>query len=617
MSLLEENLRSLAAAGGDAGAALDGIVPAELRVQTAKNGSVTALWEGVLLHSRVDPEKEARRLVESAAATPEGAEAAVFYGFGLAYHIEAFFRMHPRGRAVVLEPDPALFAAALRVRPYRELFAREGFRLLLAVPSGELAAVLGDWESGSFRVIRHRPACAANPGYFAEADEALSRLASRREININTLKRFGRLWVRNLARNIRLIREVPGIRHLEGAFSGAPGEPESSGQRKGPGQGKTPARPGIPGLVLAAGPSLDQVLPRLRELRRRCLLIAVDTSHAACLRAGVEPDFVVVVDPQYWNTRHLDRVGGSGRILVSESSTHPRVFRIMGGKLFLAGSVFPLGAYLEEASDSKGRLGAGGSVATSAWDLARLLGTDPIVMAGLDLGFPGGGTHFAGSFFEERSLTTADRFRPAETASASYLCEAGPRRVPANDGGMTLTDRRMLVYIHWFESQLRLHRDRETLNLSPGGVAIRGMRFVGIESILALEDRRAAIDERLGELTRVPAAPADPQRFHAALQGLEEELRRLAGLCRRGLAVVDRGPGGSGAEDLAELDGIDREISSLRHRDIAGFLLTSTLTEIEGAVRGDPRAVRESSRRLYRDLLESAEYHLRVLNGAH
>ena len=80
MSFLEENLRSLEAAGRDLRAALEGRTPAELAVQKAANGSVTAVRGGVYLHSRFDPEKEARRIAES--LSPPDAETAVVYGFG-------------------------------------------------------------------------------------------------------------------------------------------------------------------------------------------------------------------------------------------------------------------------------------------------------------------------------------------------------------------------------------------------------------------------------------------------------------------------------------------------------------------------------------------------------
>ena len=218
---------------------------------------------------------------------------------------------------------------------------------------------------------------------------------------------------------------------------------------------------GIPTLLLAAGPTLDQVLPHLRELARRCLVIAVDTAVSPARRAGIEPDFAVVVDPQYWNARHLDRIPPGRTLLVSEASAHPFVFRHFRPPLFLCSSLFPLGRSFEALLGAFGSLGAGGSVSTSAWDLARLLGTSQVYAAGLDLGFPGGRTHCRASFFEELALALGSRLQPAEGVIFRYLtwganpapipCERRRRRSSPTAGWP--------IYRTWFASQLALPGD--------------------------------------------------------------------------------------------------------------------------------------------------------------
>ena len=114
------------------------------------------------------------------------------------------------------------------------------------------------------------------------------------------------MWVRNLLSNLDRFAGNPGIGVAQNRF------------------------PGVPALVMAAGPSLDEVLPHLKALKEHMLIVAVDTSYRFCKNQGVEPDFLVSVDPQYWNSRHLDWLEREQTILVSESSAHPRVFRSEG-----------------------------------------------------------------------------------------------------------------------------------------------------------------------------------------------------------------------------------------------------------------------------------------------
>ncbi len=592
MNFLEVNIGALAELSPGLRETLEAVAPEELEVLPAHSGHVTVRRRGVYLHSRFDPVKEAEKLLE--ATGPVSAGTVVFYGFGLGYHIERFFAINPDARAVVIEPDARFFRKILELRDFTGLLRREGLRLLVGTEPEALSLALKEFEDDEIRIFRLRSVYAGSEEYFRKADSVVSRFANRRDINLATLTRFGRLWVRNLAANLPLIWKTPGIGEIGGAFAG------------------------IPSLVIAAGPSLDAALPSLSRLREKFLIVAVDTSYNACIRAGVEPDFVVVVDPQYWNTRHLDRARQTRAVLVSESSTHPRIFRQLPGRRFFCGSLFPLGRFLENSSTPKGTLGAGGSVSTSAWDFARVMGTSPIVMAGLDLGFPDKNTHFKGSFFEERSFSICRRTSPGETHSVSYLFDAGPRYLPANDGGLTLTDRRMMVYQWWFEGQMIMHPEAKTLNLSSRGIRIAGIESVTIEELLAHPDRRPEIDRRLSLVREERGNPAEAERVKASVEELLEELELLERLCERGKSVLAmardaRGPGITGVLDL--LNGIDESIKGMKHRDVAGFLLASVIAHIGDETR-DGSAALGNTERVYNALADSAAYHRRLLGEA-
>lgn len=51
-----------------------------------------------------------------------------------------------------------------------------------------------------------------------------------------------------------------------------------------------------PALILVGGPSFRELLPRLPELAKHCLVICIARTLRPCLEAGVEPDFVVQYD---------------------------------------------------------------------------------------------------------------------------------------------------------------------------------------------------------------------------------------------------------------------------------------------------------------------------------
>ncbi|MFW5995429.1 MAG: 6-hydroxymethylpterin diphosphokinase MptE-like protein, partial [Spirochaetia bacterium] len=342
------------------------------------------------------------------------------------------------------------------------------------------------------------------------------------------------------------------------------------------------------------------------------------------------------VDPQYWNTRHLDAARSARCEIISESSTHPRVFRLLHGKVSMCSSLFPLGSYVEDSDKPFGRLGAGGSVSTTAWDFARHLGCSPVVCAGLDLGFPGRATHFRGSFFEARALTVGRRHFPVETMAFDYLHSGKTEYVRANNGGEVLTDRRMNIYIWWFETQMNRYPETRTLNLSSRGVAIPGIPGTNVEEVLTWPIRRDEIDTiRAGHPPDEDLAgekPADEdlagenltdkqlrERQTTLVERIEllnahlHELERVAASAADAAAEAKREQVRSAhipAELLARLDHADEQIRANRYKDIAGFLMQEITERIRSGAENDAL---DASHALYSGLVESCRYHRTVL----
>jgi hypothetical protein len=336
------------------------------------------------------------------------------------------------------------------------------------------------------------------------------------------------------------------------------------------------------------------------------------------------------VDPQYWNARHLDRVPASGTCLIAESAVYPPVLRHPFGRVFLCGSLFPLGRFIEDLVDPKGQLGVGGSVAATAWDFVRILGASSVWWAGLDLAFPDFKTHFKGALFEERALTEGNRFIPPETLSVRALRDGQPVWAAAAGGGTVLTDRRLSLYSAWFENRFRRYPGVRNRSFSPGGLAVSGMDLADPGELLALPPRREEITRVLGEVFAEiagdfysPARGDERARaYREARKALLEGLGEIKKLAETGEHTAARAfrelRGKKTAVDkiLAELDEINRRISSSTVKDVAGFLFPLP-SELESHVESPPSEplVRylELSSKLYRSLVEAAGYHLSIL----
>lgn len=577
-------------------AAREDAPPYALELAEGARGEPTLSAERRWVHSRIDPRKEGERL----AAEAEGEGPLVVLGFGLGYAAEAASLAAPERPVVVVERDARVLAFAFSAR---DLSGFLGLQTLAFVVGGDAAGV-----GASLYSLKGKPAILANrtlrelsPEWYGEAEKAVRAWASKDEVNAATLRRFGRRWVRNLARNLDAVRTVPGVSSLEGRFKG------------------------IPALLVAAGPSLDEVLDRLPAIARRCLVIAVDTSLRAVLSAGVDPDFVVVVDPQYWNARHLDRCPAPRSALVAESAVYPSVMAARFERTFLCASLFPLGRFVEDSVDPKGVLGAGGSVATTAWDFARLLGAAPLWVAGLDLSFPGLKTHFKGALFEERTHAEAKRTGSGELSSFRALLDGMPFPAPSADGKMVLTDKRLALYASWFESRFRVFPESAPRSLSAGGLRIAGMEPDLADSPLALPERREEIDRVKNAVfseTDRSFEAAKPEReasFRKRTAELERGLQDLMRIARRAAdCAVEAAGAANPARHLAELDAANDSIARSAVKDAAGFLFPS-LESIEAELppTSDPLARHLAfSRVMYGKLAESARFSFEALRKA-
>lgn len=514
-----------------------GTPPLDATVLQSRSGALTLRCGNTFLHSRYDPVAEAEKLVAEAAST--GADWVLCLGLGLGYSPR---RLADNGnRVAIIETDISLLSTSMHVADLASLLAHPLVVLVLCPDGNGLSEFLAESAPRTIAVIENPGIASLRPDAFARLRGQLATWRSRDDINAATLRRFGRLWVRNLAKNLTGTVRLPGIESFRGVCTG------------------------LPGLLLAAGPTLDECMETLPALARRTVVVCVDTALRTCLAAGVQPDFIVVVDPQYWNSRHLDRCNAPDSILVTEAAVWPAVLRADHRATVLCSSIYPLGRHLEERLGLvRGALGAGGSVATSAWDFARFLGCSPVYAAGLDLGFPEGHTHARSSLFEQRSLASGTRLHPTATDLFSALNGGYPRLVASASGGQVLSDARLSLYASWFSRRSTMHPETKTLRLSDKGMLIDGFGVADTAGLAHLPDIRHLKTGRIGQAleharqTAAGLVPHDPEngrdRLAAELDRLVEELERLAALADRAVfvatdAIVRFGSADHGATD--------------------------------------------------------------------
>ncbi len=440
------------------------------KVIPAKNGSLTAQIDNMLLHSSYNPEREA--MSTASQLLSKNKECLIFMGAGLGWQFCALAKLINAGgsvggpsstkKLVLIEPDPLHFFGALFYVDWSQVFAVESLVIALGCPPDSLMGLLEDSSinvgnsglSASYvyaipSFIQH-----ARP-YFDSVITLIERNRSKNDINAATYKKFEKLWIRNSIKNIDQTGKRRSLKDFAADYC------KSSGSKDF--------------ILLAAGPSLAKVLPEIGLIKKRAVIVCVETALQALLKAGVEPDFIVITDPQYYAYKHIAGLEAPSSILVCPLSVYPAVFRFKCRQILLCSEFFPVSSFFENTLGAFGDLGAGGSVASSAWNLCRMLGAKNIYFAGLDLSYPGGQTHIKGSSAEQSFLCGSNRLLPVQASNSSSRFSANPEYAFDYEGRQILTDARMKMFAWWFESQIAGHPEVKNFTLCTSSMKIPGV----------------------------------------------------------------------------------------------------------------------------------------------
>ena len=515
-----------------------------------------------MLHSKYNPEREAEQLVSTCS---DDCPCAVFLAFGLGYAPIVFAKKHPDAALILVEKDPVFLFAAFATLDWQPVLEHSEIIFAVDADVQTASSLIRPHNSNDMAIFSNAAWTMHDKEYFESLRSAISRDSHKNQVNTNTLEKFSRLWLRNSCKNLPYLAELGGVKDY---FGIAPSM--------------------VPFVVLAAGPSLETILPHLAELKKRAVLICVDTALRACLNAGVEPDFIVLVDPQYACGRHVEFLSSPTSVLIAESAVWPSVFRFNCREIVLCSSLFPIGQYFERHLGQKGALGAGGSVATTAWDFARKCGAKKIYMAGMDLGFPGKQTHIKGSQFEERSHRQSKRTNTAESDGVNALFSACPKKGCDYNGNEMLTDERMSIFSWWFENSCAtaIQDGQETLTLTPQSLAIKGIKKSDVSEILSMPPMER---EKEGFFIRAQKQKIQSQEeaknagsYQSVLNSFKSRLQKLRDLAKKGRSLCKKGMQDrlKIPEVNAELSRIDAQILSSDAKDAAASLRNCPKTSL-------------------------------------
>jgi hypothetical protein len=331
------------------------------------------------LHSRYQPQLEADRYIK-ALNLRHDIDYFILIEPGLGYLISALQKYRPQSKIIVLHAD---------------IFFRETESRFPDIPvwfpdSGkEVQEFLEEKipEAASARIIEWRPSLRIFGDQCLELARESTEFIKRSDASRRTGAAFGRRWVRNFFRNIALVNKTVLYRTMD-----------------------------MPIVITGSGPSLETALPRILAARKEIFVLAASSSLPALAAGGITPDMVISTDGGGWALLHLYACfrGGETRppmLACSLSAAIPSQCSTLPLFLLNDGTVWQSMA-LHSLSLPSVLVPQRGTVTASALELALILSSGSVFLAGMDLAIPDIQSHVQPYGFDHLFFGAASRLRP-------------------------------------------------------------------------------------------------------------------------------------------------------------------------------------------------------------
>ncbi len=331
------------------------------------------------VHSIYDP------LVEAARLLPENLPADHTYlvlGAGLGYLLKQLANQAPNSRVAVFDPYPELLETGRQLGIWSpDSFSEIKIYNRPDCSLEQLAEFFSLQQSPVYKLIKWPEYIQKKPQFFKRLLQLLKQLQEFQNLNLQTLRRNGRRWLKNFRKNL------PGlVNHKQPDFSSIDS--------------------GI--ALIGAGPSLEQQLDWLKLNRTKLTVIAVNTAGPILQNNNLEPDLLVAVDSH--PLIYEDLVNSPRCPLLLSPFVDPRIF-LKYQQLTPTGMLSfdsPLTGWLQTAPFLP-QMRAGGTVTATCAEFFSRLTNSPIYLLGTDMAATAG-YYAAGTWRTKKLLQQTSRF---------------------------------------------------------------------------------------------------------------------------------------------------------------------------------------------------------------
>lgn len=376
----------------------------------------------------------------------------ITFGIGLGYLLDAVYHKYP-SRIFVYEPDVNFLHFVLSNIDISEHLASG--RIFISNDLDEIIAKL----SSTF-ITKDKVEIVYLQNYAVIKNKELLMMTQKvfdtcktKMVDVNTITKFSKIWLLNTINNISKINESGGfaLSDLTNKFTGQTA------------------------LIVAAGPSLNDSIEKIKANRDKFVVFAVNKVTKYLLQNGIHPDFVVYLDAQHSELT----LGGLGESLsnincIMDIRADHNIMNLGFKKVFVNFSENDF--FIKKLAKFNNFMQfneSGGSASTLALVSAIKMGFSKIVFTGLDLAFKDNIIYSYGETMQRVSQTEiiVDRVKKQLV------------QVKSVQGTPVYTREDYEAFIHHFSTLIKDLGYSEIYNTTTFGAMIDGVKSVSFDNI--------------------------------------------------------------------------------------------------------------------------------------